>query len=71
LCLIGNTMALSKYTFRNPPITNLRLYLAGELRAVESSSNSIVDLLKALDVPIEIGPADSGGVGFRVLRIPN
>jgi len=64
-------MALSKYTFRNPPITNLRLYLAGELRAVESSSNSIVDLLKALDVPIEIGPADSGGVGFRVLRIPN
>ena len=64
-------MALSKYTFRNPPITNLRLYLAGELRAVESSSNSIVDLLKALDVPIEIGPADSGGGGFRVLRIPN
>jgi hypothetical protein len=64
-------MALSKYIARTPPRINLPLYVSQELRNVERTTNSIIDLIVALEVPIEIGPADSGGIGYRVLRIPN
>lgn len=64
-------MALSKFTARNPPRINLTLYLGQEFRNVERVTSAVVDLLVALEVPVQIGPADSGGVGFRVLRIPN
>jgi hypothetical protein len=49
----------------------MKIYIDGELRNVEMSINSIVKLLEAVSAPIEIGPNDSAGVGFRVLRIPN
>jgi hypothetical protein len=64
-------MALSKYVSRVPPRINLPLFVSQELRQIELSTNAIVELLLALEVPIEIGPADSAGAGFRVLRIPN
>lgn len=64
-------MALSKYIARVPPKMNLANYINQELRGVERTTNAIIDLIKALEVPVEVGPADSGGVGFRVLRIPN
>jgi hypothetical protein len=65
-------MALTKYTAAPPPIRNMAIWLYGELRKIETANSSIINLLEALgDKPIEIGPADSAGVGFRVLRIPN
>lgn len=64
-------MALDKYVAQTPPERNQRLYLANEFRRVEISISSLVALLNALEIPIEIGPADSGGAGYRVLRIPN
>ena len=63
-------MAPTKYNRRTPTL-NMKVFIDGELRNVELSLNSIVALLQAVNVPIEIGPNDSGGVGFRVLRIPN
>ena len=63
-------MAPSKYNHRTPTL-NMKIYIDGELRNVEMSINSIVKLLEAVSAPIEIGPNDSAGVGFRVLRIPN
>ena len=63
-------MAPSKYNRRTPTL-NMKIYIDGELRNVEMSINSIVKLLEAVSAPIEIGPNDSAGVGFRVLRIPN
>lgn len=64
-------MALTKYTAQVPPVANQRYFIASELKRIELSTNSIIAILTALDVPIEIGPADSAGVGFRALRIPN
>jgi hypothetical protein len=60
-----------KYTAQSPTAANLQLYLAAETHKVERSINSLVTLLAALNVPVEIGAADSAGVGFRVIRIPN
>lgn len=64
-------MALTKYTASQPPQANQRLFLSTELKRVEISINTIVDIFEAIGVPVQIGPVDSGGVGFRVLRIPN
>jgi hypothetical protein len=64
-------MDLTKYVARTPTSTNPRQYLDDEFRRIQLSTDSIIALLSALNVPIEIGPADSAGVGFRVLRIPN
>lgn len=64
-------MVITKYVVQNPPAAFSRTYLAGELRKVSISIETIVAVLKALDVPIEIGPADSAGIGYRALRIPN
>jgi len=64
-------MALIKYTAQQPPSINQRLFLLSEFKRVEISINTIVDLFAAIGVPVEIGPANSGGAGFRVLRIPN
>jgi len=51
---------------------NYRTWLYGELRKIEKANAAIIDLLEALgDKPIEIGPVDSAGLGYRVLRIPN
>jgi hypothetical protein len=63
-------MVPSKYNRRTPTL-NIKIFIDGELRNVELSINSIVEILKAIDQTIQIGPNDSGGVGFRVLRIPN
>ena len=60
-----------KYTAQSPPSTNLQVYLAAETHKIERSIGSLVVLLAALNVPVEVGPADSAGVGFRTLRIPN
>lgn len=65
-------MAPTKYNKRTPS-ANLVVYVDGEFRNVQLSLNSIIEVLKNMDVqiPIEVGPADSAGVGFRTLRIPN
>ena len=63
-------MVPSKYSRRTPTV-NLKVFIDGELRNIELSVNSVVKLLEAVSAPIEIGPNDSAGVGFRVLRIPN
>lgn len=65
-------MALSKYNATPPPVANMRTWLYAELRKISTNNNAIVDMLEALDgVKIELGPADSAGVGYRALRIPN
>lgn len=64
-------MALTKYVARTPPLTNPRQYMATEFKQVELSTNSILFLLEALGVPIELGAPNSGGAGFRMLRVPN
>lgn len=62
---------LTKYTPQVLPLQNLRLAQSQENQRIKLSLDSILAILVALDVPIELGPADSGGAGFRVLRIPN
>lgn len=64
-------MAITKYTPRKPPPANLQVFLDGELRSVALSLDSLILLLAVLNVPIEIGAPDSGGVGYRALIIPN
>lgn len=64
-------MAITKFVPGQSPIANQRQYLAGEFRRVALTTDSLIAILKALDVPVEIGPADSGGTGYRALRIPN
>jgi len=65
-------MALTKYVVAPPPVTPTRTWLYAELRKIELANAKIIDLLEALgDKPIEIGPPDSAGLGYRVLRIPN
>jgi hypothetical protein len=64
-------MEASKYVAQTPSTTNTRQYLDAEFRKIQLSTDSIIALLGALNLPIEIGPADSAGVGFRALRIPN
>lgn len=65
-------MALTKYTAQPPPFGNYRTWLFDELRKISKSNAAVIDLLEALgDKPIEIGPADSAGIGYRALRIPN
>lgn len=65
-------MALIKYVANPPPIQPSRTWLYAELRKIETANAKVIDLLEALgDKPIEIGPADSAGVGYRALRIPN
>jgi hypothetical protein len=64
-------MAVSKYVRTNASSSDLRRYTQDELRRIETTINTLVELLQAVDSPIEIGAADSGGTGYRVLRIPN
>lgn len=64
-------MALNKYSAQTPPAQNQRKFLADEFRRVELSIASIIQILENVGIKVEIGPADSGGVGYRVLRIPN
>lgn len=64
-------MAIIKYVHGQVPTANVKYYLSIELSRVEASIGSMVTVLNAISVPIEIGPADSGGAGYRVLRIPN
>lgn len=63
-------MAATNYR-RGSPTQDLRRYTPEELRRIEIAINSLVELLATVGVPIEVGAADSGGVGYRVLRIPN
>lgn len=64
-------MALNKYTAQTPPAQNQRKFMSDEFRRVEVSISSIIQLLEDIGVKVEIGPPDSGGTGYRVLRIPN
>lgn len=65
-------MGLIKYTAQPPPLGNYRTWLYGQLKAIDSANASILNLLEALgDKPIELGPADSAGIGYRALRVPN
>lgn len=67
-------MVRIKYTAQNPPVEgNLRHYTAAEFKRVELAMSVLVQLLSSpdLQVPIEVGPANSAGVGYRALRIPN
>lgn len=65
-------MALTKYTAQPPPLGNYRNWLYGELRKIDTANSAIINLLEALgDKPIELGPADSAGIGYRALRVPN
>lgn len=62
-------MALTKYNSR-APVGQTDLY--NQLREIDLSLASILLLLALLDgEQIQLGPVDSGGVGFRALRIPN
>lgn len=61
----------TKYVPRTAPATYQRAFHSEEGTKVQLSLNSIIALLGTLEVPIEIGPADSAGIGFRSLRIPN
>lgn len=63
-------MALTKYIAQTPS-TVTKPYIAAEYRKVQLSIDSIINILEAINVPIEIGPPNSAGVGFRALRIPN
>lgn len=60
-----------KYIARTPPGVYQRAFLSDEHLRIQTSLTSLVELLKALDVPVEIGPPNSGGAGFRALIIPN
>ena len=64
-------MAISKYTKQETPNAGLQLFVDGEFRRIQLTTDGIIFLLKALEVPIEIGAPNSGGAGFRMLRIPN
>ena len=65
-------MALIKYNANPPPAIASRTWLYAELRKIETANAAIIDLLEALgDKPIELGPPDSGGLGFRALIVPN
>lgn len=67
-------MALIKFNAQPPPsdLRGLRTWLYAELRKIDTSNAGIIDLLEALgDKPIQLGAADSGGIGYRVLRVPN
>lgn len=62
---------LIKYTKQAPTAANMRIYADNEFRRVEGSISSIIDILKILNVPVELGAPDSAGLGFRTLRVPN
>lgn len=64
-------MALTKYVAQQPPAANQRLFLSQEFKRVEVSIGTLIDILNAVGVPIELGAPNSGGAGFRMLRIPN
>ena len=63
-------MAIFKFIARQPATITLT-FVVSEFGNVQKSIDSLMFLLKALETPVEIGPADSAGVGFRTLRIPN
>lgn len=65
-------MALIKYNANPPPGVASRTWLYAELRKIEQANSAIIDVLEALDgKPIVVGANDSGGVGQRLLTIPN
>lgn len=64
-------MAAKLYTPGTLPSINLRLAQSQENGKIAISISTLVEILAALQVPVEIGPPDSAGVGFRALRIPN
>ena len=63
--------APTKYIPRVAPSGYQRAFISNEGLALQLTTNSIIALLGELNVPIEIGPADSAGAGYRTLRIPN
>lgn len=72
LYLNGSITVLTKYNAQPPPQAPSRTWLYAELRKIETANAGIIDLLEALgDKPIELGPPNSGGAGFRALIVPN
>jgi hypothetical protein len=63
-------MVTIKYVAR-PAAGGIVVYVSEEFRKVQISTDSIIAILGALNAPIQLGPADSGGIGYRALRIPN
>lgn len=64
-------MAAKLYVPATLPAANVRLAQSQENGKIALSISTLVEILAALEVPVEIGPPDSAGVGFRALRIPN
>lgn len=67
-------MALIRFIAQPPPAMqrNIGPWASQQLRDVDRSITAILLLLELLDgVQIEVGPADSAGIGYRALRIPN
>lgn len=60
-----------KYIARSAPTGGVVIYVSEELRKVQLSTDSIIALLGVLNAPIQVGAIDSGGTGYRMLRIPN
>lgn len=63
-------MALTKYVSQTPNTVS-KPFVAAEFRKVQLTTDSIIEILQALGVPIQLGAPDSGGLGFRILRVPN
>lgn len=64
-------MALTKYIPRTVPTANQRVFITQELQSIQAAIANIVTMLQVIDAQIEIGANDSGGAGYRMLRIPN
>lgn len=62
---------LNKYVKQPPTAASVRIYANSELGRIETSISSIIDILKILNVPVELGAPDSAGIGFRTVRVPN
>jgi hypothetical protein len=67
-------MVRIKYTSQPPPVSgDQRAYMAQEFKRIELALSVLVQLLgdSNIETPIQVGAPDSGGVGYRMLRIPN
>lgn len=63
--------APTKYVPRIAPSTYQRAFISDESQRVAISLDSLIVLLAAINAPVEIGAPNSGGAGYRMLRIPN
>lgn len=64
------TAPVPKYA-PSPTAANTRVGTANEFRRISLSIDAVIYLLGALNVPVEVGPNDSAGAGYRTLKVPN